>query len=284
MTQLFEIVPNFSEGRDPAFLEAAEALVAQAGAHLLDSSRDEAHHRSVLTIAGGGEQVVAAAVALAGLAVERIDLRRHRGLHPRIGALDVLPFVPLSGASLDDAAALAHQAGAAIWKAYRIPSFYYGVAASHERRRDLAAVRRGEFEGLEGRFADPAWAPDAGDIARHESAGAVAIGARGILIAFNVELATGDMAVACGIARAIRERDGGLRTLRALAFPLDDERIQISVNVTDAAATPLYRVFELIALLAAQRGIETVGGELIGCIPRAAVEATAAYSLGVTTL
>jgi glutamate formiminotransferase len=281
---LFEIVPNFSEGRDPAFLDAAEAIVAASGAHLLDRSRDEAHHRSVLTIAGNGEQVVGAAVALAGLAAERIDLRLHRGLHPRIGALDVLPFVPLSGASLDEAAALAHQAGVAIWETLRIPSFYYGAAAKHEDRRDLPAVRRGEFEGLEGRFADPAWAPDAGDIARHASAGAIAIGARGILVAFNVELATGDLAAARNIARAIRQRDGGLRTLRALAFPLDDGRVQISVNVTDAAATPLYRVFELIALLAAQRGIETVRGELIGCIPQAAVEATAAYSLGVTSL
>jgi glutamate formiminotransferase len=281
---LFEIVPNFSEGRDPAFLEAAEAVVAASGAHLLDRSRDEAHHRSVLTIAGNGEQVVGAAVALAGLAAERIDLRVHRGLHPRIGALDVLPFVPLSGASLDDAAALAHKAGTRIWETHRIPSFYYGAAAKHEERRDLPAVRRGEFEGLEDRFADPAWAPDAGDIARHASAGAIAIGARGVLVAFNVELATGDLAAARSIARAIRQRDGGLRTLRALAFPLDDGRVQISVNVTDAAATPLYRVFELIALLAAQRGIETVRGELIGCIPQAAVEATAAYSLGVTAL
>jgi glutamate formiminotransferase len=281
---LFEIVPNLSEGRDPAFLEAGAAAVAPTGARLLDRSLDASHHRSVFTIAGDGDQVVAAGVALAGLAAERIDLRTHRGLHPRIGALDVLPFVPLAGAELSDAAALAHRAGAAIWERYRIPSFYYGAAARHEHRRELPAVRRGGFEGLEERFADPLWAPDVGDVGRHESAGAIAIGARRLLIAFNVELATRDLATAREIARALRERDGGLRTLRALAFRLDDERMQISVNVTDAAATPLYRVFELVGFLAAQRGIEATGGELVGCIPRAAVEATAAYSLGVTAL
>jgi len=281
---LFEIVPNLSEGRDPAFLEAAAAAVEPTGAHLLDRSLDASHHRSVFTIAGNGDQVVAAGIALAGLAAQRIDLRSHRGLHPRIGALDVLPFVPLAGADLADARDLAHRAGAAIWERYRIPSFYYGAAARHEHRRELPAVRRGGFEGLEERFADPLWAPDVGDVARHESAGAIAIGARCLLVAFNVELATGDLAAAREVARALRERDGGLRTLRALAFRLDDERVQISVNVTDAAATPLYRVFELVGFLAAQRGIEATGGELVGCIPRAAVEATAAYSLGVTAL
>ncbi len=281
---MFEIVPNLSEGRDPAFLEAAAAVIAPSGATLVDRSLDAAHHRSVFTIVGSGDQVVAAGVALAGVAAERIDLRVHRGVHPRIGALDVLPFVPLAGSTLDEAAALAHRAGAEIWQRYRIPSFYYGAAARHEHRRDLPAVRRGEFEGLEERFADPLWAPDVGDVARHESAGAIAIGARDLLIAFNVELATGDIGAAREIARAVRERDGGLRTLRALAFRLDDERVQISVNVTDEAATPLYRVFELVGFLAAQRGIEATGGELVGCISRAAVEATAAYYLGVTAL
>jgi len=281
---VFEIVPNLSEGRDPAFLEEAAAAVAPSGAALIDRSLDAAHHRSVLTLVGNGGQVVAAAVALAGLAAERIDLRVHRGLHPRIGALDVLPFVPLEGETLEEAAGLAHRAGAEIWARYRIPSFYYGAAARDERRRQLPAVRRGGFEGLEERFADPLWAPDVGNIARHESAGAIAIGARRLLIAFNVELASGDIAAAREIAHAIRERDGGLRTLRALAFPLDDDRVQISVNVTDEAATPLYRVFELVGFLAAQRGIEAAGGELVGCISRAAVEATAAYSLGVTSL
>jgi glutamate formiminotransferase len=281
---LFEIVPNLSEGRDPTFLDAADAVVSAAGARVLNASSDVSHHRSVLTIVGSGEQVVGAGVALAGVAAEWIDLRRHRGVHPRIGALDVLPFVPLSGATLEEAAALAHRAGAAIWQRYRIPSFYYGAAARHEARRMLPALRRGEFEGLEVRFADPDWAPDEGDVARHESAGAIAIGARDALVAFNVELASGDLNAARAIAAAVRERDGGLRTLRALAFSLDNGRVQVSLNVTSIAATPLYRVVELIRILAAQRGIELARGELVGCVPLAAVEATAAYYLGVTAL
>ncbi|MEO6836279.1 MAG: glutamate formimidoyltransferase [Candidatus Tumulicola sp.] len=281
---LFEIVPNLSEGRDASFADAAAAAVSATGARVLHRTSDPAHHRSVLTIAGDGECVVAAAIALAGLAAERIDLRRHRGVHPRIGALDVLPFVPLRDASLQEAAALAHRAGAAIWERFRIPSFYYGAAARHESRRLLPQVRRGEFEGLDARFADPRWAPDEGDIAKHESAGAIAIGARDILIAFNVELASDDLAAAQSIARTVRERDGGLRGLRALAFPRGGGRVQISLNVTDFYGTPLYRIVELIARLAAERGIELTGSELIGCLPLAAVEATAAYYLGVTTL
>ncbi|MBV8117386.1 MAG: glutamate formimidoyltransferase [Candidatus Eremiobacteraeota bacterium] len=281
---LFEIVPNLSEGRDPAFLDAAEAVVVATGARVLNRSSDASHHRSVLTIAGSGRQVLEAGVALAGFATERIDLRRHRGAHPRIGALDVLPFVPLRDATVEDAAALAHRAGATIWQRYGVPSFYYGAAAKHETRRQLPAVRRGQFEGLLDRFGDPAWAPDEGDIASHESAGAIAIGARDILIAFNVELSSDDLAAAQAIAAAIRERSGGLQTLRALGFALENGRVQVSVNVTDFAATPLYRVVELIARLAAKRGIALERSELVGCLPRAAVEATAAYYLGVTAL
>ncbi len=281
---LFEIVPNLSEGRDPSVLDAAAAAVAGTQARLLHRTSDPVHHRSVLTIAGSGEAVLEAAIALAAVAVERIDLRAHRGVHPRIGALDVLPFVPLEGARIDDAVALAHRAGALIWERYRVPSFYYGAAARHESRRLLPAVRRGEFEGLAARFADPAWAPDEGDVAAHASAGAIAIGAREILIAFNVVLETADLAAARAIARQVRESGGGLRTLRALAFRIDERHVQVSLNVTDYAATPLYRVVELIRRLAAKRGIAVAGSELVGCLPRAAVESAAAYYLGVDHL
>jgi glutamate formiminotransferase len=267
---LFEIVPNLSEGRDAATISAAVAAVEATGARVLNRSSDPIHHRSVLTIAGDGAQVLAAAVTLAGIALERIDLQAHSGVHPRIGALDVLPFVPMRGATLDDAAALAHRAGAQIWQRYRVPSFYYGAAARTAERRHLPAIRRNR-----------AWMPDEGDIQRHPTAGAVAIGAREILIAFNIELAGADLAAARAIAGAIRERDGGLRSLRALALPRGDDRTQVSLNVTDYAATPLYRVVELVRELAAQRGIELLGCELIGCLPLAAVEAAAAYYLGV---
>lgn len=273
MAKLFEIVPNISEGRDAATVSAARAAVEGAGARLLDWSSDGVHHRSVLTIVGSDEEVLAAAVALAGVALERIDLRGHRGVHPRIGSLDVLPFVPLKGAALEEAVALAHRAGAAIWKQFGIPSFYYGAAARRPERLALPDIRR----NLE-------WQPDEGDVQRHASAGAIAIGARDVLIAFNVELSTNDLAAARDIALAIRERNGGLRSLRALAFPRGDGLVQVSLNVTDYLATPLYRIVELIAQLAAERGIELYGCELVGCLPWAAVESAAAYYLGVTKI
>jgi glutamate formiminotransferase / 5-formyltetrahydrofolate cyclo-ligase len=270
---IFEIVPNLSEGRNAATVAAAVAAVERTGAHVLDASSDAVHHRSVLTIAGNAADVLAASVALAGVALERIDLRAHRGAHPRIGSLDVLPFVPLAGASLEDAAALAHRAGAAIWERYRIPSFYYGAAARRDERRLLPDIRR-----------NPTWKPDEGGTLRHRSAGAIAIGARDVLIAFNVELMTGDLAAARAIARLVRERDGGLRSLRALALARGPGCAQVSLNVTDYVATPLHRIVELIRLLASERAIELRGSELVGCLPWAAVEGAAAYYLGVSTL
>ena len=281
---LFEIVPNLSEGRDASIVAEAVEAIERAGATLLHRTSDAVHHRSVLTIAGTADCVVEAGVALAGVALARIDLRTHRGVHPRIGALDVLPFVPLRGATVADAVKLAHRAGRTIWERYRIPCFYYGAAARFEARALLASVRRGEFERLAERFADPAWAPDEGDVGLHATAGAIAIGAREILIAFNVELETADLGAAREIARAIRERDGGLTTLRALAFPRNDGCVQVSLNVTNYSATPLYRVVELIRALAARRGIAVAGCELIGLVPRAALETSAAYYLGVPTL
>ncbi|MBV8066906.1 MAG: glutamate formimidoyltransferase [Candidatus Eremiobacteraeota bacterium] len=270
---LFEIVPNLSEGREAATITAACAAVEDAGATLLDWSSDTVHHRSVLTIVGDATQVVNAAVALAGVARDRIDLRVHRGVHPRIGALDVLPFVPLRGATIENAVELAHRAGALIWQRYSVPSFYYGAAARRPERLQLPDIRR----NLD-------WIPDEGAAQRHVSAGAIAIGARDILIAFNVELATADLAAAREIARTVRERNGGLRSLRALAFPRGDDRVQVSLNITDYLATPLYRVVGLIERLAEDRGIELLGCELVGCLPWAAVESAAAYYLGVTKL
>ncbi|HTV93229.1 MAG TPA: glutamate formimidoyltransferase [Verrucomicrobiae bacterium] len=275
---LFEIVPNLSEGRDETTIDAAVEAVHASGARVLHRTSDPVHHRSVLTIAGEGMHVLDAAVALAGVAVERIDLRAHRGVHPRIGALDVLPFVPLRDASLADAAALAHEAGARIWDRYRVPSFFYGAAARAPHRELLADVRAGEFEGLEARFGR--LPPDVGTVPRHERAGAIAIGARNVLVAFNVELQTDDLAVAKAIARDVRERSGGLRGLRALGLRLSEGVVQVSLNVTDVDATPLYRIVELVARLAAKNGVAVRRSELIGLIPRAAVETSARYYLG----
>jgi glutamate formiminotransferase len=270
---LFEIVPNLAEGRNDSTIDAAVEAVERAGARVLHRTSDPIHHRSVLTIVGGAQEVVDAGIALAGVALERIDLREHSGVHPRIGALDVLPFVSLEGASLAEAAALARQAGAAIWRRYGVPSYYYGAAATRPERTLLPSIRR-----------HPEWKPDEGDVTRHPSAGAIVIGAREILIAFNAELATDDLASAKEIARAVRERDGGLRTLRALAFPIGPGRVQVSLNVTDYRATPLHMVVELIERLAARYNITLLRCELVGCIPLAAVEAAAAYSLGATEI
>lgn len=279
---LFESVPNISEGRDIALIDKCVQAVELCGARVLHRTSDPVHNRSVLTIAGGYDAVREGAIALAALSAETIDLRAHSGVHPRIGALDVLPFIPLRDAGMDDAVRLAREVAARIWEDLRIPSFLYGEAASTPLRRNLASIRQGQFEGLDARFELPDWRPDFGDIAKHPSAGAIAVGARDILIAFNVELATGEVAVAKRIARTLRERDGGLRTLKALGLKLSDTLVQVSLNVTDYRAVPLYRIVELIREMAREEGVAMVRSELIGCLPLQAVRDTAEYFLGLT--
>ena len=264
-----------SEGRDPAVIDACVAAIEGEGARVVNRTGDPIHHRSVITAVGSASQTVAAAVALARVTLDRIDLRVHRGAHPRIGALDVLPFVPLGAATLDDAVTLAHRAAARIWRELGIPSYLYGAAAGAPHRRHLADVRRGEFEGLAARAAlEPEWNFDFGDAA-HVSAGAIAIGARPFLIAFNVELACGDLALAKRIARSLRASNGGLRTLKCLGLRLDAERVQISCNVTAVDAIPLYRVTELVRRAAGRAGVALARSELIGLAPFAALERTA---------
>jgi len=280
LSALFEIVPNISEGRDAAVIAACADAAEKTGARVVHTTSDPAHHRSVITAIGTGPQVVDAALAIAAVAVERIDLRTHRGEHPRIGALDVLPFVPLGKSTLAEAVHLATTAAERLWTELHVPSYLYGAAARTSQRENLADVRRGEFEALATRMLDPLWEPDFGDH-MHVEAGASAVGARAFLIAFNVELATSDLRVAAAIARLLRGRDGGLRTLKALAMRLDDERVQVSFNVTDIDALPLYRITELVRSLAAQHGVAVRRSELIGLAPRRAIERTARYYLGV---
>lgn len=284
MSALFETVPNISEGRDAGVIDACAAALQSRGARVIHRTSDPVHNRSVLTATGSYEALRDGAAALAGTASERIDLRTHRGIHPRIGALDVLPFVPLRGAAMARAVDLARETGALIWERHRIPSFLYGYAASTPLRRNLAAIRAGQFEGLDVRFERPEWKPDYGEPRSHTTAGAIAIGARDILIAFNVELATGDVAAAKRIARLLRESSGGLRTLKALGLQLGPSLVQVSLNVTDHAATPLYRVVEVIRRLAAKEGVEIARAELIGCLPAAAVQSAASYYLGLDAL
>jgi glutamate formiminotransferase len=278
--KLFECVPNISEGRDAAIVEACAQAIVDAGATLAHRTSDPVHHRSVFTFFGSRGVVLEAAAALARAAAKRIDLRSHRGEHPRIGALDVLPFVPLGDATMEDAVSLAREAAARIWAETRIPCYLYGGAATREEHRHLATVRSGEFEGLGARPVR-APGPDVGDVPMHESAGAIAVGARDVLVAFNVVLRTGDLHLARRIARTLRERDGGLRTLRALAFRLDEARVQVSFNVTDHAAVPLDLIVELVRRTAARHGVAVEAGELIGLLPRAALQAVAARRLGL---
>jgi glutamate formiminotransferase len=271
----FEIVPNVSEGRDAGVIDACVVSMEANGVRVVHRTSDPVHHRSVITAVGSGSQAVAAAVALARVAHQRIDLRVHRGAHPRIGALDVLPFVPLGDATLDDAITLAHRAAARIWRELGIPSYLYAAAASAPHRAHLADVRRGEFEGLAERLAgDALWRFDYGDAA-HASAGAIAVGARPFLIAYNVELASGDLALAKQIARRLRASSGGLRTLKCLGLRLAAERVQVSCNVTDVDAVPLYRVTELVRRAAGRHGVAVRRSELIGLAPYRAVRRTA---------
>ncbi|HEV3087331.1 MAG TPA: glutamate formimidoyltransferase, partial [Candidatus Elarobacter sp.] len=266
---------NVSEGRDAAVIDACVVAMEAEGVRVVHRTSDPVHHRSVITAVGTESQVVAAAVALARVTYERIDLRVHRGAHPRIGALDVLPFVPLGEATLDDAVTLAHRAAARIWREVGIPSYLYGAAASAPHREHLSEIRRGQFEGLGERLArDERWRFDYGDT-EHVSAGAIAIGARPFLIAYNVELASGDLTLAKRIARTLRASSGGLRTLKCLGLRLAADRVQVSCNITDVDAVPLYRVTEMVRRAAAREGAPVLRSELIGLAPWRALERTA---------
>jgi glutamate formiminotransferase len=272
---LIECVPNFSEGRDPARVDALESAIAQVpGVLVLDRTSDADHNRSVITFAGDGEPVVEAAVRATALAAELIDLNRHRGVHPRLGALDVLPFVPLGDAALDDCVALAHRAGKRIWQELGIPVYFYQAAATRPGRQELEDVRRGQFEGLrEAVLTNETKRPDLGGPALHPTAGAVIVGARKVLIAFNINLKTDNIEVAKEIAKRIRASSGGLPGVKALGLPLASRReVQVSMNLTDFEQTPVHVVYAEVSRLAAARGVKVAESELIGLLPRKALE------------
>jgi glutamate formiminotransferase len=267
---IFECVPNVSEGRNGAVIDACAEAIRTAGAQLADRTSDPDHNRSVFTFFGDAETIVRAAGALAAVCAQRIEMRDHSGVHPRLGALDVLPVVPMTGATLDDAARVARACARAIWDEAALPSIFYG-AASTPPGRLLSHVRRGEFEGLAGR-ADAGERPDAGDRLFHPSAGTVAVGARPVLIAFNLVLGGAQPALARSIASALRERGGGLRSLRVLGLHSGDT-IQVSCNITDVEAVPLGRLIALVERMAARHGARLESCETIGLLPREAVRA-----------
>ena len=269
---LVECVPNFSEGTDARRVEAIVAAMRVEGVRLLDWSMDADHNRSVVTIAGDPAAVVEAAVRGAGKAAELIDLTRQQGAHPRIGAADVIPFVPISGIKLDQCALLARQAGLEIWRRFNVPVFFYEAAAARPDRANLEEVRRGQFEGLKDAVRnDSARRPDLGGPGLHPTAGACAVGARKFLVAYNIYFDSTDVSIARAIAREIRAASGGLKGVKAMGV-LAHGRAQLSMNITDFEVTPISQVYRAVSSLAHRHKVALAEGEVIGLLPEAACE------------
>jgi glutamate formiminotransferase len=259
---------------------AVRALKSVAGVRVLDVQSDKDHNRSVLTLAGDEAALKAGVLGLFEVALAHIDLRAHQGEHPRIGAVDVVPFVPIEGASMADCVALARDVGQTVAQRFSVPVFLYEEAAGAPHRRNLEDIRRGQFEGLPEKLKDPAWAPDFGAAAAHASLGASVIGARMPLIAYNVNLATSDLEIAKKIAKAIRHSSGGYRYVKAMGVMLSERNLaQVSINMTDFKKTPLFRVFETVRAEAARYGVNVIGSEIVGLLPAEALIDSADYFL-----
>ena len=280
---IVECVPNVSEGRDPARLaRVAAAVRATPGVTLADVHADPDHHRSVFTFLGEPATVAAGAGALAEAVLAEIDMREHRGIHPRIGALDVLPFVPLSDTPMSVAVTLAHEVGATLATRHALPVYYYGEAARRPERRALRELRHGEYEGLAARLGGEEGRPDDGPARFDPRRGAVLVGARGVLVAYNVWLASDDLAAARAIAREVRASGGGLPAVQALGLPLASRgRVQVSMNLLDHRVTSIPAAYDRVAQAAARRGIAIERAELVGLAPRAAFAGRAPASVGL---
>ena len=278
---IIECIPNVSEGRRPEVVEQlAAALRAVPGVRLLDHSSDASHNRSVFTVVGDAPALKAGILALFEAAVAAIDLRTHRGEHPRLGAVDVVPFVPIEGATMADCVELATDVAATVAERFALRVYLYEDAAKDPARRNLEDIRRGEFEGLAAKLAQPAWKPDFGPSQPHERAGASVIGARMPLIAYNINLNTDRVDVAKKIAAAIRHSSGGLRFVKAMGLLLEDRHVaQVSMNLTNYQKTPIFRVFELVKREAERYGVSVLESEIVGIVPSAALTATAEYYL-----
>ncbi|HET7221541.1 MAG TPA: glutamate formimidoyltransferase [Vicinamibacterales bacterium] len=278
---IIESIPNVSEGRRTDVVEQlADAIRGTAGVRLLDYSSDHSHNRSVFTLAGDAASLKAATLALFDVATRTIDLRQHTGEHPRLGAVDVVPFVPIEGVTMSDCVALAKDVGAAIAERFAIPVYLYEEASANPARRNLEDIRRGEFEGLAAKMASPGWAPDFGPAHPHASAGASVVGARMPLIAYNINLNTDRLDVAKKIAAAIRHSSGGLRYVKAMGIHLDDRHIaQVSMNLTNYEKTPIFRVFEMVKREAERYGVAILESEIVGLVPSAALTRAAEFYL-----
>jgi len=278
---IIECVPNVSEGRRADVVRAmTDAVGSVAGVRLLDASSDASHNRSVLTMAGDASPLKAAVLALFAEAASRIDLRTHRGEHPRLGAVDVVPFVPIEGATMADCVALAQDVAAAVAARFAIPVFLYEDAATRPSRRNLEDIRRGEFEGLAAKLASSDWTPDFGPSAPHPTAGATVIGARMPLIAYNINLATNRLDVAKKIAAAVRHSSGGFRYVKAMGIALEDRGVvQVSMNLTNHEKTPIHRVFDAVRREAERYGVGVLESEIIGLVPESALVGAAQHYL-----
>jgi glutamate formiminotransferase len=280
---LIESVPNISEGvRTDVVAGIAERLRAVAGLRVLDVQSDGTHNRSVLTLAGDGDALRAGLLELFDATLAAVDLRTHRGEHPRLGAVDVVPFIPIAGATMADCVALARDVGREVSSRFDLPVYLYEEAAASPGRRNLEDIRRGEFEGLAAKMARPEWAPDFGPAEPHPTAGATVIGARMPLIAYNVNLATDRLEVAKKIAAAVRMSSGGLRFVKAMGLALEDRGIvQVSMNLTNFEKTPVFRAFELVKREAARYGVTVLESEIVGLVPQAALLQAAEYYLQI---
>lgn len=275
--KIIECIPNFSEGRDKGIMEAIAGTAEIEGVKVLDFSMDRDHNRSVLTFIGSPEATLRGAIAACGMAAGLIDMRRHSGVHPRIGAVDVVPFVPLKGTDMSYAVETAHKFGRTFAREHDVPVYFYGEAALSQERKKLADIRRGQYEGLRDRMNDPAWTPDAGPSQFNPLLGATAVGARKPLIAFNINLNSNDIELARDIAGSIRHSSGGFKHVQAMGVLLESRNIaQVSMNLTDYETTSIRTVFDAVREKAARHGVDILESELIGLIPGAALEGTGA--------
>src|ERR1700694_3847 len=281
MSTLVECVPNFSEARDPAKVDAIIAAMKMDGVYLLDREMDSDHNRCVITLVGEREAIQEAAIRGVGKAAEVIDLTKHEGAHPRMGAADVVPFIPIDGVTIEDCVAMARHVGAEIWKRFQIPVYLYEAAAATPERQNLENIRRGQFEGIRADIAtNPARKPDFGECCIHPTAGATVVGARKALIAYNVFLNTADVDIAKKIAKAVRFSSGGLRFVKGAGF-LVRGMAQVSMNLTDFEQTPIHRVFDFVKSQAARYAVSPVSNEIVGLIPKKALEQAAEWYLQV---
>lgn len=283
MAQIIESIPNISEGRNQEVIEAVvDQIRTTPGCTLLNYSSDPNHNRTVITYIGDAKGVEEASVKLAKKAVELIDLTKHTGEHPRMGAVDVMPFVPIKDATNEECIELSKVVGKRIAEEADLPVFLYEMSAQKAARKNLATVRKGQFEGMAEKVKDPEWEPDFGGARIHPTGGVVAVGARPPLVAYNLNLNTSDVEIAKAIAKIIREKDGGLANVKAMGFMLEDRNIaQVSINMTDYRVTPLYRVTEMVKMEAARYGVQVIGSEVIGLCPMKALIDSAEYYLQI---